>query len=501
MFCPSCGKAVVDNSRYCAHCGASVTPSGGGGGAAATPPPASPPPAPPAASTASAAASAPAAPRELTATPPGLIERVKNIVLSPSTEWEKVATEKGSTASLYTGYIMPLAAIGPIAGFIGMSLLGVGLGVFGHIRTPVVWGLTGMLTQYVLSLVGVFLVALLVNALAPSFGGEKDSFASLKVTAYSYTAAWLAGIFHLIPLLGILGLIAALYSLYVLYLGLPVMMRCPKDKALGYTAVVVICAIVISIVIGVLVGALSFGRYGMMGGFGHMGSRYETPEQSSERAAGALSKLLGGKSEEDAKRMNDALQKLNALGEQAKQSEEAVKSGAPAAAPAPADVAQAMGAVGQVLAGGKNIEPVDFHELKALLPDNLGGLSRVAASGERGEGMGFKASHAKGHYGQGNSTIDLEITDLGSASGLASLAASFNPNVAKEDDNGYERTSTINGQLVHEQFNRRSRNGSVTVVVGNRFSVEMKGHNVEMDALKGGLAQVDLAKLAAIAGK
>lgn len=477
MFCPNCGKPVGDDAQFCPHCGTSVastSPRDAGNLKAATPA---------------------SSPRPATAAPPGLVERAKNILFSPASEWEKIATEGGSTTSLYTGYIMPLAAIGPVASFIGMSLIGMSLPLLGHVRSPIAAGLTGMIVHYVLVLLGVFLIGLLVNALAPSFGGQKDSLAALKVTAYSYTAAWVAGIFQLIPMLGILGLLAALYGLYLLYLGLPALMRCPKEKALGYTVVIVICAIVLTFVISALAGIVGMSRMGMMGGWGHMGSRLETPEQSSERAAGAISKLFGGKTEEDAQRVNEALQKLNQLGEQAKRADPPAKSAAPA------DVGQALGAVGQVLAGGKNIEPVDFRDLKALLPETLAGLPRSSASGERGEGMGIKASHAKAQYGDGQREIELEITDLGTMSGLANLAASFNPKLAREDDQGYERTTTVQGQLVHEKFQNRGRRGELAVIVGNRFSVELKGRDIDMEALRGALAQIDLKHLGQLASK
>lgn len=484
MFCAKCGKAVNEDARFCPSCGAAT-------GSSEQPAASSVPPRP--------------APPSLEAKPGGLVDRVKNILLSPSSEWPVIARESGSTLGLYTGYIMLLAAIGPIASFIGSSLIGTGFGFFGHLRVPLAAGLSAALLQYLLSLATVLVVAWLVNTLAPSFGGQKDSFAALKLTAYSYTAAWLAGIFHLIPMLGTLGLLAALYGIYLIYLGLPVLMRCPQDKAAGYCAVVVILAIVIAVVSSVIAGALHLGSFGGMGGYGPMGMRPSVQEPSTAQAAGALARLFGGKTEEDTQRVNQALQKLSELGEKAKQADPAAKAGTGAApapgAATPADMVQAMGAVGQVLSGGKNVEPVDFHELKNLLPETLAGLPRNAASGERGEGMGFKASHARGRYGRDGAQLDLEITDLGSAAGLASLVASFNPDLAREDDDGYERTATLRGQLVHEKFNRRNNSGSVAVVVGNRFSVELKAQGIDMGALRAALAEVDLARLGSLAGK
>jgi hypothetical protein len=177
-----------------------------------------------------------------------LVDRVKGILLSPRQEWPVIDTEPATTGSLYTGYIIPLAAVPVIAQFIGWTLFGVSvLGV--TVRVPFGTGLTNAVVRYVLNLVGVWVLAFIIDALAPNFGGTKNSIQALKVAAYAATASWLAGIFMLIPALGILGLLG-LYSLYLLYLGLPVLMKSPQEKSMGYTVVVIVCAIVLAVVIG-----------------------------------------------------------------------------------------------------------------------------------------------------------------------------------------------------------------------------------------------------------
>lgn len=177
-----------------------------------------------------------------------LMERAKNIVLQPKTEWPVIDAEQTSTGALYTGYIIPLAAIGPIAQIIGWSVFGMSLPFVGTFRIPIGYAVRTAVITYVASLIGTFVLALIIDALAPTFGGQKNQMQALKVAAYSSTAAWLAGIFGIIPALAILGLLG-LYSLYLLYLGLPVLMKAPEDKAVGYTVVVIICAIVLWIII------------------------------------------------------------------------------------------------------------------------------------------------------------------------------------------------------------------------------------------------------------
>jgi len=179
-----------------------------------------------------------------------LVDRIKGILVTPRQEWPVIEAEPATTGSLYAGYIIPLAAIPAIAGLIGMSVFGAtAFGV--TVRIPFSTGLTGAVVRYVLSLVGGWVLAIIIDALAPSFGGTKSPIQALKVAAYASTASWLAGIFMLIPALGILTLLG-LYSLYLLFLGLPVLMKSPPEKSMGYTVVVIICAVVLSLCIGAI---------------------------------------------------------------------------------------------------------------------------------------------------------------------------------------------------------------------------------------------------------
>ncbi|MGH7537844.1 MAG: Yip1 family protein [Gemmatimonadales bacterium] len=193
----------------------------------------------------------------------GLIDRAKNILLQPKQEWPVIDAEQTSTGALYTGYVIPLAAIGPVASLIGWSAFGMRVPFLGSDRIPIGIGLRMAVVQYVLALIGVFVLALIIDALAPTFGGQKSQTQALKVAVYSSTAAWVAGIFGLIPALAILSILG-LYSLYLLYLGLPILMRAPQDKAMGYTVVVIICAIVLYLIIG-WVATRFYWRPGSMG--------------------------------------------------------------------------------------------------------------------------------------------------------------------------------------------------------------------------------------------
>ena len=136
-----------------------------------------------------------------------------------------------------------------------MSIFGIKIPFMGTYRPGIGASLTNMVLNYVFTLAGVYIMALIIDMLAPSFGGGKNQIQALKTVTYAYTASWVAGIAQFIPWLGILILLAgSLYSIYLLFLGLPVMMKCPKEKAVGYTAVSIITAVIIGFAISALVG-------------------------------------------------------------------------------------------------------------------------------------------------------------------------------------------------------------------------------------------------------
>jgi hypothetical protein len=180
-----------------------------------------------------------------------IISRVQEILLKPKAAWAKIDGEPVNVPELYKSYIAPLAAIPPVATFIGFSLLGMGF-----FRMPIGSGLAQMIFHYVLSLVAVYAFALIIDYLAPQFGAQKNFNQAFKVAAYASTASWIAGIFTIIPALAILSVLGGLYSLYLLFVGLPMLMKPPEDKATTYTVASIGVAIVLSIIIGLITSRL-----------------------------------------------------------------------------------------------------------------------------------------------------------------------------------------------------------------------------------------------------
>lgn len=190
-----------------------------------------------------------------------LVDRVKRILMQPRTEWQVIEAELTDPKALLVNYLLILAAIPAVASFLSFALFA---GPFG-MRMGVGTALAAAITQYVLSLVMVLAVAFIADVLAPAFDGRKDFNQALKLTGYSVTAAWIAGVFVIIPGIGwLIVLIGTIYSLYLFFLGTQVMMKVPEQKAIGYTVVVVVVALVVGFVIGMFQGAMLGGMMGPM---------------------------------------------------------------------------------------------------------------------------------------------------------------------------------------------------------------------------------------------
>lgn len=408
-----------------------------------------------------------------------IVERAKNICLSPTTEWPVIAAEPTTTGTLITGYVAPLAAIGAVAGFLGGSIIGQTLPFLGTYRSSFATGLVFALFSFCMAIVSVFLVSLVINALAPTFGGQQDSIQALKVAVYSYTPAWIAGALRILPLLGIFAIFAALYGLYLLFLGLPRLMKCPEDKALGYTAVVVVCAIVLSLVVGsigaVIAGAGAIGA----GALGGTAARRSSGEIQFDKDSPM------GKLQDFGKKLEESNKKMEAAQKSGDQN---------------ATAAAAMESLGTLLGGGKRVDPVAIDQLKVFVPESLAGLAKTSSSAEKNGIAGLMVSKAEARYGDGaGKTVTLEISDTGGVSGLIGLASWAGMEGEKDDDSGTEKTQKVGGRLVHERSSKRGGSNEFGIVLGNRFIVSAKSSGVGVEELKAAVRSLDLAKLESMA--
>jgi hypothetical protein len=172
-----------------------------------------------------------------------IVGRVKNILIDPKAEWRVIDGEPDNPGEIVKGYVAIVAAVPVVCSFIGTSIIGIA----GY-RTGIVAGVLGAVLNYVLTLIGVFVVAFIIDALAPMFGGAKNFNSAFKVAAYAPTASWVAGVFTLIPILSVLTILG-LYSVYLFYIGLPMLMRTPPEKALGYVLAVIVAAVIVWLLI------------------------------------------------------------------------------------------------------------------------------------------------------------------------------------------------------------------------------------------------------------
>jgi hypothetical protein len=385
----------------------------------------------------------------------GLVARAQNILLRPKAEWQVIAAEPATTQSLFTGYAMILAAIPALArlvwGFMPHCT------ILGCITFSPIAAVVSAVVYYIVALVGVFVIGLIIDALAPSFDGEKNQVQAMKVAVYSYTAAWLAGVFIVVPFVGGLLTLLGLYSLYLLYAGLPQLMKSPEAKSLGYTVVVVVLAIVVSVLVAVVAGGVA--------AMGSLGGGMLNP-------GGA--KLSGvvhyGSSTVDVGKLQAAAQQIEAQ----------------------AKAAQSGDASGKVTA-------VDPQKLEGLLPNAVAGAQRTGISSTTAGAAGFAGSNAEATYEKGDARITLTVTDLAAAGGLAALAGAVHVESNHQTPTGYEKVSTVNGRLTTEKYDNQAKSGEYSVMVADRFNVSAQGSGVSIDDLKGAVAAVGPDRLEALA--
>jgi len=372
----------------------------------------------------------------------GLVNRAKAIILQPSETFPAIAAEQTTPGDVITRYALPLAAIGPIAGFIGGQVFGISLFLV-TFKPSLMSGLTMALTSFVMSLVSLVVVSLVAEFLAPNFGGEANRTQAFKLVAASMTPGWVAGILGIIPALGALAIIAGLYGIFLLYKGSTPLMKVPEDKAVVYTVAVVVAAFVLSLITGTVVGRVT--AMGMSGA-GSIGN-----SDSVEVNIPGMGKVDTSKIEEAGKQM------------------EAAANG--------------------------NVTPVDTAKLQALLPASLGGYTRTAldtgAMGAMGKGVSAT-------YTSGDKSIKLSVIDSAGLGALAGLAGAMGAEQSHEDADGYDRTKTVDGQIVVEKWSK-SGHGEFSQQVAGRFFISAEGEAGSIDELKAAVAGIDQGALTGLA--
>jgi len=183
-----------------------------------------------------------------------IINRVKQILVSPKIEWLTIEAENEPHVKVFTNYVVPLALIPAIAAFIGYGLIGYTvLGV--HVGS-ISWGIRSAIMQYILMLGGTYVTSFIINALAENFGARKDLNQAFSLVAFAYTPMFIAGICYILPSLSWIALFAGLYSLYLLYIGLQPMMKVSAEKQTTYFVISLIVLIVVWAVLSMILSAI-----------------------------------------------------------------------------------------------------------------------------------------------------------------------------------------------------------------------------------------------------
>jgi hypothetical protein len=194
-----------------------------------------------------------------------IVARVRSIILNPKEEWARIKAEPATVRGLFRSYIMILAAVPAVGQLLGNILVGRRLPMIGRYRWPIGSALANAILTYVLALAAVYLFALFINELAPSFASTKNMTAALKLAAYSMTPVWVAGVLYIVPGLANLVILASLYGLYLLYLGFATpMMETPKDKIPAYLGISFVVAVVLFGVLPWILRVIFAVRYGRL---------------------------------------------------------------------------------------------------------------------------------------------------------------------------------------------------------------------------------------------
>lgn len=404
-----------------------------------------------------------------------LVQRVQDILLKPKETWPTIAQEPADVPGLFKNYVVYLAAISAVASFIGLSLVGVG-GFGVSFRVPIGTGLANMVVGFVLTLVMVYVLALIANALAPSFQGEKNLPNAVKLVAYGATAGLLGGVFSLLPSLAMLGLVAALYSIYLLYTGIPVMMKVPEGKAAAYTAVLVVCGIVAGMVLGAVSSMFTAGPL-MMGQAGRQDGDLSIKLPGSEITVDTA------KLEEAARRMEEASKKM----------EEAQARGDQAGA------SKALGEMMGAAMGGQGGQPFAPDVLQRFVPETLGGLPRQSVEARADQAMGMSFSSVSASYDKDGQSVDLQVQDIGAVPALTmAMGAWASSTVNRETQDEVERVFQKDGISYREEYQKDGSRSEMAIMLPNGVMVDVDGSGVGIDALRSVVGSLDIRGLGAL---
>ncbi len=353
-----------------------------------------------------------------------LLARVRGLLLTPRTEWDVIAREEIPLRRLVLGYVVPLIAIPTLATVVGLAVVGVQIAGVRYRAGFVLVALSAVLF-FALAVAAVFAFALVVDWLAPRFKAQRNYTQAFKVSAYSLTAAGVAGVLTVTPALGVLALLGAAYSLYLLFLGTPKVMNAPADTAVNYSIVTTFAAIALALGVGLASMAVT----------GPAGSLFPQIAQLSDLDRNSLAQPMV---------------------EAATVTRETLPPSA-----------------GELIEGGPGL--VSGDDLRGIAPPAIGGLERVSVGVERRGIVGAQTVELDAEYRKGRRYIVLQIVHSKSIAETIGFAGPATSEYDRETSDGYARRRRVGESIVTEEWNNSSRTGSYARLYGDRFYVKASG--------------------------
>ena len=386
----------------------------------------------------------------------GMVGRIQRLILKPKDEWPAIDAEPMTVQGILIGWVAPLAAIGPVAHLIQGQVFP--MNFFGVTwRPPLIGSIVTAILAWALTIGLTYVWALIIDALAPSFGGTKNPISALKVAAFSATAGWIAAVLGILPALGIIGSLIGLYNIYLFWIGGPMLMKVPQDKAVGFVVVSIIVGVVAMVVAGIVAIAIGGAMFAM------------TPNAFGPAGGGTIT--VGGTTL-DTGNPDAAVAKLQAA---SKSMEASLKGGDGA------------------------VKMVDPGALQNLLPGSISGWNRTSVENQGGAAGGIGGSNARAEFQSGDQNFSLSVTDTGVLGNIATLGGALSTSSNKQTTTGYEKSEMQGGNRVEEKWDNQSKSGSYSVLVASRFAVEASGSAPSIDTLKSAVASVDLGQLQSMA--
>ena len=385
----------------------------------------------------------------------GLVARVQAILLRPKSEWEIIDREPATTQGLFTGYVCILAAIPAVCALIGGQIFGYGF-LFVHVHPTLMDSIVSAVVSYLLALATTFILAFIIDALAPSFDGEKSQIQAMKVAAYAGTAGWVAGIFSLVPALA--------------FIGSPV-------RAVRF------------------VPALH-----RPSARDEVSAREDPRLHDRDDHLRHCAQHRGGRGDE--RRRRDRLwgaAMASAKGDSGVVSVNGQSVDIAKLAAASSAAAASAKAMDPSRNGGKTVLAVDPEKLKVFIPDQVDGMPRTALTSQSAGANGVSTSNVEAEYAKDGAHITLRVTDLAAMGAFAGLADAIGVQSTRQTAGGYQKVGKVDGRLTTEDWDNSGKSGKYGVLVANRFMVEAQGSAPDIDVLKAAVAAVGPDRLEALA--